>query len=200
MTSTARTTPNVDDPGRREYFDKMRDQYIRDGLRRGRATMDAVEMERFDSSIPSFNTAYPPRPPGDGGARTPPAMTRLPPLRELAASIDPICFRPWVSRINSTRYPVEGKWTGHYTYATDIRAQRISGPISIEFRAMPPRVEDQVQLEVLGVGDDEAGEFYVHGTVDTSTDEIFLEKVQTRYMTVQLRNVLFFHILTPLFS
>jgi hypothetical protein len=103
-----------------------------------------------------------------------------PPLRELAASIDPICFRPWVSRINSTHYPVEGKWTGHYTYATDIRAQRISDPMSIEFRVMPSRVEDQVQLEVLGVGDDEAGEFYVHGTVDTSTGEVFLEKVYKR--------------------
>jgi hypothetical protein len=42
MTSTAileggtpAGTPNVDDPGRCEYFNSMRDKYIRDGPRRG---------------------------------------------------------------------------------------------------------------------------------------------------------------------
>jgi hypothetical protein len=96
-----------------------------------------------------------------------------PPLREFAASIDPISSRPWVSHIESPRYPIQGKWTGHYSY---MAFGRDNSPMTIELRSIPPRVQDQVQLEVLGIGNDSVGEFYLHGTVDTVTGEVFLEK------------------------
>jgi hypothetical protein len=100
-----------------------------------------------------------------------------PPLRELAASIDPIRCRPWISHIDSPRNPIQGRWTGHYTYTI---LGRTSSQMAIELRSIPARVQDQVQIEVLGMGNDDVGEFYLHGTVDAVTGEVFLEKVYKR--------------------